>query len=143
MTDYWIAVVSKEHAMQGVEGGFIQINHGKEAPLKRIKKNDWIIIYSPKLSMETDVTCQAFTAIGQATDDRVYQVQMTDTFAPFRRGIQFHDCQEIPIKSLIERLGFIHNKKSWGAVFRFGFFAIQENDFNLIKSEMLPNENKG
>ena len=30
---YWIGVVSREHVMLGVKGGFIQLNHGKRAPL--------------------------------------------------------------------------------------------------------------
>jgi len=42
---YYITVVSKDHATKGVIGGFMQANHGKEAPLKRMKVNDWIIIY--------------------------------------------------------------------------------------------------
>lgn len=141
MPKYWMAVVSKEHATRGVEGGFIQVNHGKEAPLKHIRQGDWIIIYSPKLSMDTGVNYQAFTAIGQATDDQVYQFQMTDTFAPYRRNVRFYDCEEISILPLINQFNFIQNKKSWGSVFRFGFFAIQEPGFDLIKSKMLPNEN--
>ena len=140
MPNYWIAVISKEHAMRGVEGGFIQVNHGKEAPLKRISPNDWVIIYSPKLSMESDVKYQAFTAIGQATGDQVYQFQMTDTLVPYRRRINFYDCEETSILPLIDQLDFIPNKKSWGFLFRFGFFAIQEPDFTLIKSKMLPDE---
>ena len=44
---YWIAVVSKEHVMKGVQGGFAQAGHGKSAPLKKMKKDDWLIYYSP------------------------------------------------------------------------------------------------
>lgn len=141
--NYWLAVISKEHAMQGVKGGFIQVNHGKEAPLKRIEPNDWIVIYSPKLSMEGEVKCQAFTAIGQATDDPVYQFQMTDTFIPYRKNIHFYDCRETLILPLINRLDFIKNKKSWGFPFRIGFFEIQEKDFTLIRSEMITDESNG
>lgn len=141
--NYWLAVISKEHAMRGVKGGLIQVNHGREAPLKRIGPNDWIVIYSPKLSMEGEVKCQAFTAIGQATDDPVYQFQMTDTFIPYRKNIRFYDCRETLIFPLINQLDFIENKKSWGFPFRFGFFEIQEKDFTLIRSKMITDESNG
>ncbi len=137
---YWIAVVSKEHTMRGVAGNFMQVCHGKQAPLKRMKPNDWMLVYSPKLSMEGDVKCQSFTAIGQAMDEDVYQFQMTPTFNPFRRNIKFYECEETSILPLINDLEFIQNKKSWGFPFRFGFFEINEADFNLIMSNMFKNE---
>lgn len=136
-TKYWIAVVSKDHTARGVAEGFMQVCHGKENPLKRIRKDDWIVVYSPKLSMEGDTKCQSFTAIGQATDDLVYQYRMSDNFIPFRRNITFHECKEASILPLIDELDFIQNKKSWGFPFRFGFFEIKENDFNLLASKML------
>lgn len=139
---YWIAVVSKEHTMRGVTGGFMQVCHGKEAPLKRIKPNDWLIVYSPKLAMESDTKCQAFTAIGQAKDRDIYQFQMTPTFHPFRKDIKFYNCQETSILPLINELEFIQDKKKWGYPFRFGFFEIKEKDFNLIISKMKPDESK-
>jgi predicted RNA-binding protein len=139
-TKYWIAVVSKEHTMWGVEGGFTQVCHGKEAPLKRMKPDDWMIVYSPKISMDSDTKCQAFTAIGQVLDDAVYAFQMTPTFKPFRRNIKFYGCQETSILPMINDLEFIQNKKSWGFPFRFGFFEINETDFNFIFAKMLRNE---
>jgi len=38
---------------------------------------------------------------------------------------------------LIDSLGFIKNKKSWGYAFRFGFFEISERYFDLISATML------
>lgn len=134
---YWIAVVSKNHAMGAITGGFIQINHGKQAPLKRMSSGDWIIIYSSKQTVDSDVKCQAFTAIGQVADDEIYQHKMTETFIPFRRNIKFYDCNETPIVPLIPDLDFIKNKQSWGYPFRFGFFEIDKADFELISKHML------
>lgn len=140
---YWIAVVSKEHTIRGVHGGYMQVCHGKQAPLKRMKQDDWLIVYSPKLSMEGAEKCQAFTAIGQASDENVYQFKMSENFIPFRRNIKFYNCTESSILPLINDLEFIQNKKSWGFPFRFGFFEIKEGDFNLIISKMLKNEIDG
>jgi predicted RNA-binding protein len=137
---YWVTVVSKDHAMRGVAGGFTQVNHGKQAPLKKMSPNDWIIIYSPRQSLEGDVKLQAFTAIGQVSDEDIYQHKMSETFIPFRRNIKFYDCIETPIVPLIPDLDFIKNKQSWGYAFRFGFFEIDKADFELISKHLLKAE---
>lgn len=139
-TKYWIAAISKEHAARGTNGNFIQVCHGKQTPLKRMKKGDYLLVYSSKITMEGNEKCQAFTAIGKVSDNDVYQFEMTENFKPYRRNIQFMKCQESSIIPLINNLEFIQNKKSWGYPFRFGFFEIKENDFNFIASKMLMNE---
>jgi predicted RNA-binding protein len=135
---YWVVVASKDHANRGVQGGFIQANHGKAGPLKRIRPQDWVIVYSPKETFAGDTKLQAFTAIGQAVDDQVYAVSMTSDFHPFRRNVHFYPCQDAPIVPLVDDLQFITNKKSWGFPFRFGFFEIKEEDFTRIRSTLLP-----
>jgi hypothetical protein len=135
---YWVVVASKDHASRGVQGGFIQANHGKEGPLKRIRPHDWVVVYSPKETFEGDTKLQAFTAIGQAVDDTVYAVSMTSDFHPFRRNVRFYPCHDAPIVPLLDDLQFITNKKSWGFPFRFGFFEIKEEDFTRIRTTLLP-----
>lgn len=134
---YWIVVVSKEHIARGVAGGFMQANHGKPGPLKRMSVSDWVVCYSPKQSYSGNEMCQAFTAIGQVADDNVYQYKMADDFIPYRRNIDYCKCAETPIAPLIEHLDFIKNKAAWGYQFRFGFFEIPGHDFELIKSVMV------
>ena len=51
MTRFWIGVVSKEHVLRGVEGGFCQVCHGKKVPLNRMKKGDYLLYYSPKYQL--------------------------------------------------------------------------------------------
>ncbi|MBV8325239.1 EVE domain-containing protein [Chryseobacterium sp.] len=137
MVKYWMASVSKEHTEHGVNGGFIQVCHGKKAPLQRMKKGDFIIIYSSRIKMSSTEKLQHFTAIGKVTDDETYSFQMTETFIPFRRNIEFYNCQESSIIPLIDQLDFIADKKFWGYPFRYGHFEISEKDFNLIASKML------
>jgi hypothetical protein len=134
---YWVTVVSKDHIMNGVKGGFMQANHGKRAPLARMQKGDWVVFYSPKIEYSGNEKCQAFTAIGTVIDEEIYEYKMSDDFIPYRRNIEFYECKDAPIAPLIERLSFIENKKSWGFIFRFGFFQIPQEDFELIKSEIL------
>ena len=134
---YWIVVVSKDHITRGVEGGFMQANHGKDAPLKKLKPDDWVIFYSPKQTYGGKEPLQAFTAIGQVKDGEIYQHKMSEDFMPYRRDVVYYKSTETPIEPLIPHLHFIKNKKSWGFKFRFGFFEIPEVDFELIRSAMI------
>ncbi|MES2063318.1 MAG: EVE domain-containing protein [Bacteroidota bacterium] len=137
---YFIVVVSKDHLARGVEGGFMQANHGKEAPLKKLNPGNWVIFYSPKQAYGGKEPLQAFTAIGQLKDDKIYQHKMSEGFTPYRRDVDFYKCNETPIEPLIHGLHFIENKKAWGFKFRFGFFEINETDFKTISSAMLAGE---
>ena len=47
MSANWIAVASAEHVRRGREGGFMQVCHGKAAPLRRIQPGDGVVYYSP------------------------------------------------------------------------------------------------
>jgi predicted RNA-binding protein len=134
---YWIIVASKNHVMRGIEGGFCQANHGKEAPLRRMKRGDWIVFYSPKEIFEGNVPSRRFTALGEIRDDSMYQVQLSDDFRPFRMDVKFTTINEVAIEPLIPELTFIRNKKSWGYVFRFGMIEIPRNDFLIIAKKML------
>jgi len=122
--------------MRGVEGGFTQADHGKNTRLKRIKKGDYIIFYSPKTELQGGQKLQAFTAIGQITDDEPYQVQMTPSFHPWRRKVIFFECKETPIKEILNSLSFIKNKQHWGFPFRRGLFSIPKIDFDIISRAM-------
>ena len=73
---YWIGTVSKEHVLRGVAGGFCQVCHGKAAPLNRMQRGDWLLYYSPKIRLDGHDKLQAFTALGQITDDQAYPFQM-------------------------------------------------------------------
>jgi predicted RNA-binding protein len=134
---YWITAACKDHVKRGIDGGFMQANLGKLPALKRLKPNDWIIFYSLKQFMESDEKCRAFTAIGSVTEDEPYQVEISENFKPYRKNINFINCNEVSILPLISELQFIENKKSWGYPFRFGFFEIKQFDFELITNKML------
>lgn len=134
---YWIIVASKDHASIGRQQGIAQACHGKEAPLKRMKTGDWVVIYSSKDSFPVGEKYQKFTAIGRVKDDSVYQFAMTDNFKPYRRNITYYDCEEVSILPLINQLTFIKNKQQWGYPFRFGLFEISAHDFDIIAGHML------
>jgi len=134
---YWIIVASKDHVRNGKAEGIAQACHGKASPLKRMRKDDFILYYSGKQTLGKPQLCQEFTAIGKVTDDEIYQFQVSEDFCPSRRNIEFLPSEDVSILPLIDQLDFIQNKKSWGYPFRFGFFEIQQQDFNLISNKML------
>jgi len=134
---YWIIVASKDHLQRGLAGGFIQANHGKAAPLKRMHAGDWVIFYSPKLEYDKPEKLQCFTAIGNIADENVYQSDMGGGFVPFRRNVNFLPAQDVSILLLIDELTFIRDKTHWGAPFRFGTLHIPEDDFRLIANKMV------
>jgi hypothetical protein len=134
---FWVGVVSREHVRLGIEGGFIQLNHGKRAPLQRMHAGDGLVMYSPRTSYPDGQPLQRFTAIGIVTTGTVYQVQMGEDFEPYRIDVAFFgEAAEAAIKPLVERLSFITNKTHWGAAFRFGYIRIPAADFALIAAEM-------
>jgi len=133
---FWIGVVSREHVQRGIQGGFIQLNHGKKAPVQRLRAGDGLVMYSPRTAYPDGEPLQAFTAIGVVITGEVYQVEMAEDFKPYRVDVRFLNGREVPIRPLIERLSFIRDKTHWGAAFRFGYLKVSAEDFNLIAESM-------
>ena len=133
---FWIGVVSKTHVQKAVEGGFIQLCHGKKTPLTRIKKGDWIAYYSSKENIDDKKPYQFFTAIGEIIGDFEYQFDMGYGFVPYRKDTRFYESDESSILPLISKLSFIEDKKHWGYYFRFGYLEISRDDFISIWKSM-------
>lgn len=135
----WIAVASAEHVAIGRALGFMQVCHGKAAPLRRIAPGDRVITYSPTSRFGGRDRLQAFTAIGTVCDRAPYQVAMTEGFRPWRRDVRWHVSQEAAIRPLLDRLLFTGGGANWGYRFRFGLFEIAGEDAAVIASAMLSN----
>lgn len=135
-TKYWLVVVSKDHLETGKRLGVVQANHGKAAPMKRMKPGDLIVFYSPKLHFQGKKPCKKFTAIARVKVGEVYRGDMGGGFKPYRRDVEFLPYEETDIQPLIPQLTFIRNRQSWGFVFRFGFFEIPKDDFETISNSM-------
>ena len=131
---YWIGVVSKEHVMRGVAGGFCQVCHGKAAPLNRMKKGDWLLYYSPTLRLGDAQKYQAFTTIGQITDDAAYSFRMSEAFIPFRRNVDYLAIkQECPIDVVRQHPEWLHYARQ----LRYGHFEVSADFARLVQQHML------
>ena len=136
MSKNWVAVASAEHVRIGRSKGFMQVSHGKAAPLKRIHPGDEVVYYSPTNALRGKDKLQSFTAIGVVKDGVPYQVDMSGGFCPFRRDVNWHTAEEAPIKPLIGSLQFTTAKSNWGFQLRFGLFEISEHDMAMIATAM-------
>ena len=134
MTKYWIAVASADHARRG-RAGFMQVNHGKAAPLRRIHPGDGVAYYSPTITFGGKDKLQAFTLIGRVKDGDIYQGEMGEWVA-HRRDVDWADADEAPIAPLLNQLDFTAGKQNWGYQLRFGLFEISRHDFDLIAKAM-------
>ena len=132
----WVAVASAEHVAIGRAQGFMQVGHGKGAPLKRLHAGDRIAYYSPVRVFGAKAPCQAFTAIGTVIDERVYQGRMAGGFEPWRKDVAWLGAQEAPIRPLLEALSFTQGKPNWGYAFRFGLLKVTADDMVLIARAM-------
>jgi hypothetical protein len=132
----WLAVASAEHVRRGREGGFMQVCHGKGAPLRRIKPGDGVIYYSSTVTFGRNDGLRAFTAIGHVREGEPYQFDMGHGVIPFRRDVDWVESEEIPIRPLLDRLEFTAGKANWGYQLRFGLVAISARDFGAIAEAM-------
>ncbi|SDM95503.1 EVE domain-containing protein [Afipia sp. GAS231] len=132
----WVAVASAEHVRIGRSKGFMQVCHGKAAPLRRIQPGDGVVYYSPTSVFRSKDQLQSFTAIGIVRDGAPYQAGMDGGFMPFRRDVSWCATEDAPIKPLIGRLAFTTAKRNWGFQLRFGLFEISEHDMATIAAAM-------
>lgn len=132
----WIAVASADHVQRGRADGFMQVCHGKAAPLRRLQAGDRVVYYSPSQVFGSKTKLQAFTAIGRVQSCAPYQVDMGGGFHPFRRDVLWAPSQQAAILPLLHKLAFSAGVKNWGYQFRFGLFAISEHDMRLIATAM-------
>ena len=135
MSKNWIAVASAEHVRLGRSHGFMQVCHGKAAPLRRLQPGDGIVYYSPTQVFRSTDKLQAFTALGHVAEGVPYQADMGGGFRPFRRNALWQSAAETPIRPLLHRLEFTTGK-NWGYQLRFGLFEISAADLAVIAAAM-------
>lgn len=136
-THYWIATISHDHVERGYEMGILQVCHGKRAPLARLHAGDQVLCYSPKTALRNGTPCQAFTGWGEVRDERVYQVEMSPGFHPFRRAVTWHAAlRPAPIRPMLDALSF--GRSNWGLMMRRGLFEIPRQDFEIIRAALQP-----
>ena len=137
----WIAVASAEHARRGrdgwqVEQGYMQVCHGKLAPIRRVQPGDRVAYYAPTVTMGGKDACQSFISIGLVQPGAPYAFDMGGGFVPYRRDVAYVPALEAPIWPLLDAFEFVEDRQRWGYKFRFGLFDISDHDMRLIAQAM-------
>ena len=139
MRDNWIAVASAEHARRGCATpaqGYMQVGHGKCAPLKRVMPGDRMAYYAPTITMGGKDKCQSLVSIALVRAGEPYAFDMGGGFVPFRRDVAYVPAREASILSLLDLFEFVEDRSRWGYKFRFGLFKIGDGDMRLIALAM-------
>jgi hypothetical protein len=136
MARFWVGVASREHVLAAVRGGFCQLSHGKEAPVRRLHMGDSIVFYPPRERMVGGESVQAFTAAGRIVDAVPYQVEQSKDFRPFRRKTEYFKSKDASIHPLLEELSFTKGRSSWGAALRVGILQMKCEDYMNIAIAM-------
>ena len=133
----WLGVVSAEHVARGFEGGFMQVAHGKQAPLKRLKAGERVAYYSPGQTLGGPADVKSITAFGIVADDDIVQVDMGGGFTPFRRRVRWLSNHRVPIAALQAEPGFALSGPGWGAKLRFGLVSLDADSMDAIERMMV------
>jgi len=135
----WIAVTCAQHARHGCAtpgAGYMQVCHGKVAPLQRIRPGDRVAYYAPTVTIGGKDRLQAFVSIGIVLPGAPYAFDMGGGFVPSRRDVAYVPARETAIAPLLDALEFVDDRQRWGSKFRFGLFAVTDHDMRLIAQAM-------
>jgi EVE domain len=130
----WLGVVSRAHVRTGVAGGFAQLCHGKAQPLRRMRRGDWLVYYSPTTEIG-GAALRAFTAIGEVEGAEVYRHDMGGGFVPYRRDVRYAEAHEVALDMIKPELEFC-TRPNWGMALRRGHLPLAAADFAAIAAAM-------
>lgn len=135
----WLGVVSAEHTQRAVEGGFIQLNHGKRQGVARLRQGDGFAIYSPMDRFGDKKPLRAFTALGVVADAEPYLAEPMDmgthgTIRPWRRRVEFFSVDPVAVRDLELELTQAPN---WGYQLRRGLVSLGVEDFETLRAAMV------
>src|SRR5690625_5394251 len=99
---HWVIVASRDHALRGVQSGFIMANHGKRAPLARMSVGDGILIYSPTTTYPRGTPLRAITIVGEVTGTEPEPSEAIP--GGFRRAATLREIEPLPLDAIREQL---------------------------------------
>lgn len=132
----WIAVASADHVARGRAEGFMQVCHGKPAPLRRLRPGDRVVYYSPTRTIGGREPVRAFTALGTVKAGEPFLFDMGGGFVPWRRAVDWSAADAAPIAPLLPLMAWTSGQRHWAYPLRFGLFAISRPDLHCIAQAM-------
>lgn len=132
----WLCIASANHVARGRTDGFMQVCHGKGAPLRRVRPGDTVIYYSPTREMGVADGYRHLTAFGTVVSSTPYQADMGGGFLPFRHDVHWQEGTPAPILPLLDHLELTRGKRNWAYPFRFGILPLSDHDRDVIAVAM-------
>ncbi len=132
---FWIGVAAAAHVERAVREGFCAFSHGSEAAAARPRRGEHFVYYAPRRDLGSGPAVQAFTALGTIADDAPTLRDFGAFQAPVRRA-DYVAVDPAPVRPLLEKLGFVRDKRNWGLAFRRGLFAVPVEDFAVIEAAL-------
>ena len=132
---HWVVTASADHAARGRAEAIVQANHGKSAPLRRMRPGDGVVIYSPRSTYPDGPALQAFTLIGRVADAAPYAHELGH-HVMWRRPVLWAEATSAPIRPLLPQLHLTMHLPAWGMAFRYGLSPLSQQDFDLIAQAM-------
>ena len=118
--------------MIAARSGFLQVCHGKAAPLRKTSAGDEVFIYCPRTGMGEGAVLKRVEYRCVIANDMVYQVEQAPGFLPFRKDVRFDTgFQGIPIGDV--RGMELTANPHWGILARRGFFEFGAHDATLLR----------
>ena len=133
---YWVGVASADHVEVAVADEFVQLGHGKDAPVRHVQPGDLLALYSPRSQLHAGEPIRSFTAIGRVCDREPYLYAQTRSFSPTRRDVRYFKAQVTPIQPLLGELSFIRPGPHWALPFRRGLIEVSGPDMRIIAKAM-------
>lgn len=132
-----VGVASAEPCRGAVEGGFVQLGHGRSAPVRRFGPGDGSVLDAPREGMREGGAVQAFVAVGTVSEGEPYASDMGAGFVPTRRDARWDRAAgPAPIRPLLDRLSFTHGRPDWGMALRRGSFQVTAEGFAAVAKAM-------
>lgn len=132
---FWIGVAAAAHVERAVREGFCAFSHGSATAAARPRRGDRFVYYAPREKLGSGPAVQAFTALGTIADNAPVPRDLGAFTAPIRRA-EYVSIEPVPVRELLDRLGFVRDKRNWGLAFRRGLFPIPTEDFAVIEAAM-------
>jgi hypothetical protein len=131
----YLGVAHKAQVEMARAAGVVAFSHGREAAVRSLRPGDRVVYYAPKTDFDGE-PLQAFVALAEVTGAAPRMREFRPGMTGWARDARFEEVREVPVRPLIDELGFVTDKRSWGMAFRGGKRAIPEADFARIASAM-------
>ena len=136
--NHWIVSVTLDNLRIALRERVIGFVESKRSRVKAFQLGDLIIFYVPRESLAYYKRIGKFIGLAEIKGESYesHTPIWKNGLFPQRIAIEPLSERSCEIAPLIERLGFIKNKRSWGITFLGGILRIPQTDFETIRESM-------